>query len=74
MPQLVPDCVKRWLGDEAEGTAQYSLLNTPKWCAIARLIGTCSGEYMRVAVPPSDAVVLRVSDAVEQPRCVVGAW
>ena len=55
MPQLVPDCVKRWLGDEAEGTAQYSLLNTPKWRAIARLIGTCSGEYMRVAVPPSDA-------------------
>lgn len=27
-----------------------------------------------LAVPPSDAVVLRVSDAVEQPRCVVGAW
>ena len=32
------------LGDEADATAQYSLLNTPKLCAIAAFTGTCDAR------------------------------
>jgi len=51
----VADCVKRWLGDDADGTAVYSLLKTPKCSAIVALIGICFGEYIFTAVPPSEA-------------------
>ena len=53
MPQLVALCVKRWFGDDADGTAVYSLLKTPKFSAIAALTGTCSGPYIVTAAPPA---------------------
>ena len=38
--------------DEADGTAVYSLLKTPKCLASAALMGTCSGENILTAVMP----------------------
>jgi len=55
MPHEVALCVNRWLGDDADGTAVYILLKTPKALASACLIGSCSGEYMRTAVALSPA-------------------
>ena len=52
IPHDVADCVNRWLGDEADGTAVKSLLKTPNSRASAALMGTCSGENILTAVAP----------------------
>jgi len=48
MPHEVALWLKRWLGVEALGTEQYILLNTPKFWAMAVLIGTCLAKRTRV--------------------------
>ena len=43
---------KRWLGEDADATAVYILLKTPKLAAMAAFTGICSGEYILTAVSP----------------------
>ena len=51
---LVADCMNRWLGVDADGTAVYSLLKMPNSFAISALTGTCLGANILMALvcPP----------------------
>jgi hypothetical protein len=55
IPHEVADWAKRWLGDEAEGTAVNSWLKTPNSRASAALTGICSGAKVWIAVLPRRA-------------------